>query len=79
MAAVVDERNLDIVRATFASFLSFNGNWWKLTGAQQAAIEIESGISRSTSETPPLEAGYWNTDLSYSAAGRGLGRAPVRR
>jgi hypothetical protein len=71
--------NLDIAGATFTSFLSLNGNWSKLTSAEQAAVETESGISRSDGQTPPLEAGYWNTDLSYSAAGRGLGRATVRR
>jgi hypothetical protein len=71
--------NLDVAGASFYSFLSLNGNWSKLTATQQAAVESESGVSRGNGDTPPLEAGYWNTDLTYSAAGRGLGRATVRR
>ena len=71
--------NLDVAGATFTSFLGLNVNWSKLTAAQQAAIEAESPVQRADGSAPPLESGFWVDDLSYSAAGRGLGRATVRR
>ncbi len=71
--------NLDIAGASFTSFMSYNGNWWKLTSAERADIEEDLPFTRGDGETPPLEAGYWLNDLGYSAAGRGLGRATVRK
>lgn len=70
---------LDIAGASFTSFLSYNGNWDKLSAAEQAAIKGACPFQRSTGWAPSLEAGYWADDLSYSAGGRGLGRAMVRR
>jgi hypothetical protein len=71
--------NLEVAGASFASFLTCNDNWLSLSATQQTAIEGESPVKRSNGETPPLETGYWMNDLNYSAAGRGLGRATVRR
>jgi hypothetical protein len=70
---------LEVAGASFSSFMSYNANWNRLTGQQQAAIEAECPFQRSTGSAPPLEAGYWANDLGYSAGGRGLGRATVQR
>lgn len=71
--------SLDIVGARFASFLSYNSKWSRLSESERQAIERSLPFQRSTSATPALESGYWNDDLSYSAGGRGLGRSSVRR
>lgn len=71
--------NLDVARATFTSFLTFNSNWLKFSGDERVAVEAESPIRRTDGDTPPLEAGYWQDDLKYSSGGRGLGRATARR
>ena len=68
---------LDVSGASFTSFLH-----WKtahLTAAESAALDNEVPFQRGTGETPPLEAGYWANDLNYSAGGRGLGRATVKK
>jgi hypothetical protein len=71
--------NMDIAGADFTSFLSYRSKWFELTSSEQAAIEAECPFQRSTMTAPPLEVGYWADDLCYSAAGRGLGRATVRK
>jgi hypothetical protein len=71
--------NLDIVGTSFTSFMAYNSNWSKLSSAEWAQIKEELPFGREDGETPPLEVGYWMNDLSYSAAGRGLGRATVRK
>lgn len=71
--------NLDIAGASFTSFICYNANWDRLNAQQQAAIERECPFQRTSGSAPPLEAGYWADDLHYSAGGRGLGRASVKR
>lgn len=70
---------LDIARASFASFLTYNANWEKLSSEEQTSIRSSCPFQRTTSSTPGLETGYWANDLSYVAGGRGLGRSTVRR
>jgi hypothetical protein len=70
---------LDIVNATFTSFLSYNSKWFNLTASEQAAITCNCPFQRTTGSSPVLEMGYWYDDLNYSAGGRGLGRSTVRR
>jgi hypothetical protein len=68
---------LDVAGATFTSFLH-----WKtahLSASEKEALDKEVPFQRGTAEVPPLEAGYWANDLSYSAGGRGLGRATVKK
>jgi hypothetical protein len=71
--------NMDILGADFTSFLSYNGNWFKLTPSEQSAIEADCPFQRLSGTAPPLETGYWAEDLNYAAGGRGLGRATVKR
>jgi hypothetical protein len=72
--------NLDVAGATFTSFVTYNSNWSKLTSAERAEIEEELPFTREDGETPPLEAGYWMNDRSYSAAGEaGLFQALAER
>ena len=70
---------LDIVGASFTSFLTYSGNWYALGQGERDSVEQAAGFQRTTGMAPPLEAGYWSDDLSYTAAGRGLARASVRR
>lgn len=69
---------IDVAGASFTSFMSYNQNWWDLTDGERAAIKLASPVDRSSGTSPNLEAGQWHSDLSYSAAGRGLGRSSVR-
>lgn len=68
----------DIEGAKFTSFLTYNANWFFLGAAKQADIQRTSPIQRASGSTPPLEKGYWNNDLSYSAGGRGVIRSTVK-
>jgi hypothetical protein len=69
--------NLDIAGASFTSFLTYK--WSDKSSMERETILEESPLKRVDGQTPDLEAGYWMNDLSYSAAGRGLGRATVKR
>jgi hypothetical protein len=71
--------NLDVTGAVFGSFTDYNSGWWALSSAERDAIIAQMPFKRADTETPSLEAGYWQHDLSYSAAGRGLGRSIVRK
>ena len=68
---------LDVAGADFTSFLH-----WKtshMTPQETTAMENDLPFQRGTGETPPLEAGQWINDNSYTAGGRGLGRAIVKK
>jgi hypothetical protein len=68
---------LDVSGASFTSYMVWN--WSGLSEADKTAIKRETPFERGTGDAPPLEAGYWEKDLSYSAGGRGLARATVRK
>jgi hypothetical protein len=70
---------LDVTGAVFTSFLSYNGDWDKLSASEREAIKRSLPFQRSSGSTPTLEAGYWADDLTYAAGGRGLGRSTVKR
>ncbi|HET7577064.1 MAG TPA: hypothetical protein VFK19_10955 [Sphingomicrobium sp.] len=69
---------VNIVGASFASFLSYSASWFLKPLAERERIEAELPFQRSTGDSPGLEQGYWANDLGYSAGGRGLGRSSVR-
>ena len=69
---------VDVSGAGFTSFLSYSAAWWSMTDAERQNIRKDLPIQRSTASAPNLETGAWADDLSYSAAGRGLGRSSVR-
>lgn len=71
--------NLDVAGARFTSFLDYNSNWHKKSEAERGAIAAQRPFARGTGSEPPLESGYWASDLNYTAGGRGLGRATARR
>lgn len=71
--------NLDVAGAHFTSFLDYNSNWYMKSQAERAAIAAQRPFTRGTGSEPPLESGYWASDLNYTAGGRGLGRATARR
>ncbi|MBY3265301.1 MULTISPECIES: hypothetical protein [Rhizobium] len=70
---------LDVVGATFTSFLVHNSNWSNKTPAERQAIENGCPFQRTSGTEPPLESGYWTDDLNYISGGRGLGRSTVRK
>ncbi len=70
---------LDIVGASFTSFLSYSANWYRLSSTDRSAIEADLPFQRSTGTAPSLESGYWADDRTYAAGGRGLGRSSVKR
>ena len=69
---------IDIAGAHFTSFLSYSSSWFLRPVGERQQIEASLPLQRSAGQTPGLERGYWADDLSYSAAGRGLGRSSVR-
>ena len=69
---------IDVGGAHFTSFLSYSSSWFGLSQADRESIESGLPIQRTTGAAPNLESGAWSDDLSYSAAGRGLGRSSVR-
>lgn len=71
---------LDVVGASFTSFLTYNDRWsGTLSAADRAAVEQACGFARESGSAPPLETGYWADDRNYVSGGRGLGRSSVRR
>lgn len=70
---------LDVVGASFTSFLTYNANWYRLSASDRGAIEATLPFQRTSGTAPPLEAGYWADDRTYAAGGRGLGRSTVKR
>ena len=68
---------LDVSGASFTSFLTYSSRWFALSPAERANIEHDLPFSRTTQNTPGLEAGYWAEDRNYVAGGRGLGRSTV--
>ena len=69
----------DCSGASFYSFLSYNGNWDKLSSVQKERIEDQLPFSRGTGTEPDIDGGYWVDDLGYSAGGRGLRRSKIQR
>ncbi|GAB3629977.1 hypothetical protein PTE30175_04881 [Pandoraea terrae] len=70
--------NLDVAGASFTSYLTHNDRWWQLSDGQRASIRASLPFQRGTGNEPPLESGRWETDKSYLAGGRGIGRSSVR-
>lgn len=70
---------LDIAGASFTSFIEYSQKWWNLTQSERDSVKKESPVDRSTGDVPPLETGHWESDLTYGAGGRGLGRSSVRK
>lgn len=68
---------LDVEGAVFTSFLDENRS--HLSANDNAQMDKDLPFQRTNAETPPLEAGQWVNDLSYSAGGRGIGRATVKK
>ena len=70
---------LDVIGASFYSYLTYSDAWWQLTGDERETIRSRVPISRSGTPEPGVEGGYWEDDRSYSAGGRGLSRSTLRR
>lgn len=69
---------MNIVGATFYSYLTRTAAWFRLSPGDQAAIDARLTIHRSGAPEPQVEGGYFADDKTYSAGGRSLSRATVR-
>jgi len=69
----------DLNGATFGSFLAYSTAWFALSATERERIEARLPFERGVGDEPTVQGGYWADDLSYSAGGRGLRRASIRR
>ena len=68
---------LDIVRASFYSYLTYSNSWNGLSIAQQDAFKMTLPFQRTGANEPGV-SGYMVSDLNYSSGGRALSRATLR-
>lgn len=64
--------------AVYYNYLSYGGNWRKLTAAQQAAFEATLPFQRTSGSLPNDGDGYWQADHGYSAGGVRVTRETFR-
>lgn len=70
---------LSVQGAAFHSYLTYSAAWYKLTTAQQQAVEANLPVQRTGAPEPQVSANsYFSDDKTYSAGGRALGRSSVR-
>ena len=67
----------DISGATFGSYLIYSDVWNQLTQTAREEFSNRLPISRDEGAEPG-SSGYWDRDLTYSAAGRALDRSSLR-
>jgi hypothetical protein len=67
----------DVEGASFYSYLCYNSKWKSLTPEEQSKFESELPFQRGGANEPGV-SGYYDSDLNYSAGGRGLSRSQVR-
>ena len=68
----------DISGAYFCSYLTLSLTWDKLTWKEREDFERSLPFLRTGAPEPDKD-GYWSEDLIYSAGGRALDRASLRR
>jgi len=69
---------VNIAGATLKSYLVKSSAWYKLTSAQQAAIEAVLPIERTATAEYGSSLGTWQKDLCYSATGVAMVRETFR-
>lgn len=69
---------LNVVGASFYSYLTYSSAWDQLTGAEQALVSASLPIQRTGAPQPGVDNGYFADDRTYSSGGRSLARASVR-
>jgi len=69
----------DINGAHFTSFLTRSSRWWALSEMDRQRFEVCLPFQRTSGAEPGVESGYWVMDRTYSAGGRALSRATIRR
>jgi Bacterial HORMA domain family 1 len=62
-------RGIDISGAQYFNFLTYSGEWEKLTSTQQSAIKQSLPFQRTSGSAPGDGAGRWVTEHAYSAGG----------
>lgn len=77
----IDERpgkippGLNLSGAVFYSYLRYNAAWYQLSSAQQATVENELPIQRTSAGEPAFSSnGLWGSSRSYSRNGEGVER-----
>lgn len=68
---------IDITGTRFASFLNYNSHWHALSETQKEKFIITLPFKRNGTNEPSLESGFWSSDHSYSAGGRGVRRSTI--
>jgi hypothetical protein len=71
-------RLVDVTGATFYTYMIYSDSWWALTGPQREAFVQSLPIQRGDAPEPAVENGYWMSDRTYAAGGRGLARSSIR-
>lgn len=69
---------VDLSGASFFNQLSHSSTWYALSESERSEIETLLPIQRIPKSDLKDGKGYWLPDLSYSAAGRSLGRQTFR-
>lgn len=69
----------DMSSAVFYSFLTYSPRWFALSEAERQHFKEGMPLQRHAAAEPGVESGYWATDHTYAAAGRGVSRAVIRR
>lgn len=69
----------DVTGAHFTSFLTRNWRWSALSDGERQRFEASLPFQRTSGSEPGVENGYWVADRTYSAGGRALSRATIRR
>ena len=64
--------------ATFYSYLTYSSAWLALTDEQRARFKAGLPFQRTNADAPGVDGEYVD-DRTYSAGGRALGRASVRK
>lgn len=64
--------------ASFYSYLTYNAEWSRLTPEQRMEFTKRLPFRRTAGKEPSAN-GYWHRDLAYSAGGRSLDRASLKR
>ena len=71
-------RGVNVIGASFHSYLTYSATWWDLTPTQRQAVKAKLPIKRQTADPPGTSGGYWSTDKSYSSKGTGVARSTFR-
>ena len=71
-------RGINIIGASFSSYLTYSTKWETLTQAEKQAVKAKLPVKRQTADPPGTSGGYWSADNTYSSKGNGVKRSTFR-